>query len=67
MRVTEQVGNKRSTDGTHRNAECLLKNTPSKHILRLINHDDYETKHLMNVSFNSVCAIHLIVCRSLYY
>jgi hypothetical protein len=33
IRITEQVGKKMSTYGTPRNAECLLNNTSSKHIL----------------------------------
>ena len=40
IRITEQVGKKMSTP---RNAECLLNNTSSKHILSLIDLDNYET------------------------
>lgn len=42
IRITEQVGKKMSTYGTPRNVECLLNNTSSKHILSLIDLDNYE-------------------------
>ena len=37
IRINKKVGGKRSTLGTHRNADCLLKNTSTKHKQYAIN------------------------------
>jgi len=37
MRIKEPIDKMNSTVGTHRNAECLLKITPTKHNMYVVN------------------------------
>jgi hypothetical protein len=46
--MKEQVGEKRCTVSTHRYADCLLKNMPTKHKKYVVNQ---KLEHLDDISF----------------
>ena len=46
--MKEQVGEKRCTVSTHRYADCLLKNIPTKHKKYVVNQ---KLEHLDDISF----------------
>jgi hypothetical protein len=48
IRIKEQVGEKRSTVGTHRYADCLLKNTYTKYNKYVVNQ---KLEHVEDISF----------------
>jgi hypothetical protein len=51
IRIKEQIGEKRNTVCTHRYADCLLKNTSTKHNKYVVNQ---KLEHVENISFRVV-------------
>ena len=51
IRIKEQIGEKRSTVCTHRYADCLLKNTSTKHIKYVVNQ---KLEHIEDISFREL-------------
>ena len=62
MRIKEQVDEERSTVCTHRYADCLLKNTPTKQNKYVVNQ---ELEHFEDISFIELLSRIRVVCSFL--
>jgi hypothetical protein len=58
IHIKKQVGEKRSTVATHRNADCLLKNTSTKHSKYVVN----QNLENVNISFRNYLAESVFYC-----